>query len=83
MARPWVEIGLRVIMRALILVLDEKSNGCSEGNIVFNAGLQVDKVLLVSLKTIDKGLSQKPRVLRALTGVVRLLCPGLLRLSCV
>lgn len=45
-----VEIGLRVIVGTLILILDEQRNGCSEGYTVLQARLEVDEVLFGSLE---------------------------------
>ena len=49
MARPGVEVGLRVVLRPLVFVANEEPDGRPEGNAVLNPRLQLDEVLLVSL----------------------------------
>lgn len=49
MARTGVEIRLAVVVRALVFVLDEEADGGSEGDAVFEAGLEVDEVFFVAL----------------------------------
>lgn len=51
MRRTGEQIGLGVVVRTLILVLDQKTDGSAESNTVLNAGLNEDLVLLVTLRT--------------------------------
>lgn len=51
---PRVEVGLGVVMRALILVLYKKADGCSKGDAVLDPGLQMNEIFLVAL--LKKGL---------------------------
>ena len=44
-----VQVGFGIVMRSLILVLNEQSNRGSEGNAMLSPGLDLNKVLLVSL----------------------------------
>ena len=44
-----VEIRLRVVVGTLVFVLDEQSNGCSEGHAMLQARLELDEVLFRSL----------------------------------
>lgn len=56
--RPGVEISLGIIMRALILVLDEESNRRAQCHAVLNTRLEVNEILLVTLfavQTISSG----------------------------
>ena len=46
MRRAGVEVGLGVIMRALVLVLDEETNRCAEGDTVLGTGLDLNSVEL-------------------------------------
>ena len=74
-----VEIGLRVIVGALVFILDEQRDGCSEGYAMLQTRLEVDKIFFGSLKTTlntDGVFSQS-----VITGVVRSDWPGLLRVS--
>jgi hypothetical protein len=48
-ARARVEVRLGVVLRALVLVLDEETNRRAKGYAVLDAGLEVDEVLLVAL----------------------------------
>jgi len=45
----WVEIRLRVVVGTLVFVLDEQRDGCSEGNAMLQARLEVHEVLFRSL----------------------------------
>jgi hypothetical protein len=47
---PRIEIGFGVIVRPLILVLDEKGNRSSKSDSMLETRLKMDKVLLVSLR---------------------------------
>lgn len=53
MARPRVEVGLGIVVRALIFVLDKETNGCAQGDAMFDTRLDVDEILLVSLYNMD------------------------------
>ena len=44
-----VEIGLCVIFRPLVFILDEQSYGGPKGDCMFNSRLYLDQVLFVSL----------------------------------
>lgn len=44
-----VEIRLGVVVRALVLVLDEKADGRAKGDTILNTGLNLDEVRLVAL----------------------------------
>jgi hypothetical protein len=54
-----VEIGLGVIVRSLILILDEETDRCSKGDTLFSARLQLYKVLLVPL---DRDVKEQNKV---------------------
>lgn len=49
MRRSRVQVGLRVVVRTLIFVVDEETERRAEGNTVFTAGLDVDGVVFGSL----------------------------------
>ena len=49
-ARPREEIRFSVIVRSLILVLNEQCNRGTKSHAVLQAGLELNKILLVSLK---------------------------------
>jgi hypothetical protein len=83
MARTRVEVSLRVVMGPVILVLYEETNGCAEGDTMLDARLDMDGVLLISLKDTTVSHKNSKERVPVLTGVVRLLWPGLRRLSCV
>jgi hypothetical protein len=44
-----VEVRLGVVVRALVLVVDEEADGRAEGDAVLDAGLDVDEILFVTL----------------------------------
>ena len=46
---PGVEIGLSVIVRPLVLILDEEANGGSESDPVLCARLNLHEIFLISL----------------------------------
>ena len=70
-------------MGTLVLVLDEQSNGCSEGHAMLQARLELDEVLFRSL--IEREFNTGDRFFAVNdwkgTGVVRLDWPGLLRVN--
>lgn len=49
MARTGIEVGFRVVMWAVILVLYEETNGCAESDTMLDARLDMDEVLLIPL----------------------------------
>ena len=78
-ARPWVQVCLRIIVRSLIFVLDQESNRSTEGNSHFRTRLDMDSILLISLQGEVKICIDRNQVQR--TGVVKLVWPGRRRLS--
>lgn len=76
-----VQVSFGIVMRSLILVLNEQSNRGSEGNAMLGPGLDLDEVLLVSLANKPTQSSGTTGSGEQRTGVVRLLWPGLRRLS--
>ncbi len=79
-----VEVRFRIVLRPLVLVADEEPDGGPEGDTVLDARLEVHEVLFVSLERDLFNMSRGTfRGGDGRTGVVRLLWPGLLLLSCV
>lgn len=53
MRRPRVEVGLGVVVRALVLVADEEADRCAERDAVLDARLDRDLVVLVALRECE------------------------------
>lgn len=75
MGRAGVEISLGVVVRPLVFVVHEQTDGRAEGNTVFGPGLEVDGVVLGALIYQLKSLCRSERS-DQLTAVVMSLCPG-------
>ena len=78
MARARVEVRLGVVLWPLVLVPDEEPDRRAERDAVLDAGLQLHKVLFVSLQSVGRGRAfrhagRKNTGGRGRTGVVRLL----------
>ncbi len=56
---------LRVVPRALILVLHKQTDRCSKRDAMLNTRLQVDEVLLVTLLIECKRITRRDRLLDA------------------
>lgn len=50
MTRTRVKVGLCVVVRSLIFVVDEETDGCSKGDSVLGTGLNVDEIVFISLR---------------------------------
>ena len=53
MARSGIEVGLGVIMWTLILIFYQETNGSTQSEAVLYSRLEVDKILLISLKWMN------------------------------
>jgi hypothetical protein len=85
--RPRVEVGLGVVVRALVLVADQEADRCAERDAVLDTRLNRDLVELVALRGLGRKASVSGRAGRGSrsdkrTGVERSLWPGRRRASC-
>ena len=48
-ARSWVQVCFRVVLRPLVLILHQETNGCPECYPMLDPTLNVNKIFLVSL----------------------------------
>ena len=48
MTRPGVQVRLAVIVRTLVLILNEHANRRTQGDVVLNSGLDVNGIFFVS-----------------------------------
>lgn len=82
-AREGVERVVGIVMWPLVLVAHQHRHGCAECDTLFDAGLDLHAILLVSLMGAEEGSADaRGTRVRRLTGVVSADWPGRRRESC-